>query len=372
MTDTPAKKTRPKRTVSKPTRNPTAITTATPTPSRSTTKRKARVSETDSKNPLETLLTSEYSKLTTMDISDILNYENFINLSGESQELLCSLLPPNAFSTFTLTIDPTHASRKAKGQSDSMDVDIPIERAPATLDPMTFSSSFFQSAALTFQDHLVSSWLSPDMKEKLEEFNRRTQDGSLHAEWKDEAWNRELQPSEHLVLLVRREFLKEGDVISYRRTFIKPEITVEKDLLVQFIDPKSHAITLLLQPNIIRTLPTTLLVIGHPPPEPPTLTMDDIMGTCELEDGILDVDGRVSRADRHLAASQTTTSAGADQVALSYTNMDVISARSSARAAKSFTIWRWREEMMHDIEMQMLQERGGRELVGTVYYLRNM
>lgn len=74
-----------------------------------------------------------------------------------------------------------------------MDVDsnalIP-ERSMLTLDPCVFTSSFFQSAALTFQDHLYSSWFSRKAKEIDEKCAQGLQDGTMHAEWKDEAWER--------------------------------------------------------------------------------------------------------------------------------------------------------------------------------------
>lgn len=132
---------------------------------------------------------------------DVLSYENFICLSDASQALLCKMLPPVAFTTFKSTIDPTHPSIfPHEKPSDAMVVDQPREESnassqpemsPATLDPAIFTNSFFTSAVLTFQDHLYSSWLSVKAKEKVETFNQRIRDGSLHAEWKDEAWDRD-------------------------------------------------------------------------------------------------------------------------------------------------------------------------------------
>lgn len=262
--------------------------------------------------------------------------------------------------------------------SDAMDVDSTqlngsseVPKSPSTLDPMLFSSSFFQSAALTFQDHLHSSWLSPKAKEKMENFDAGLQDGSLHAEWKDDAWNQDNLPPKRgsrnsvdtdLVALAKRSLLQEGDIIAYKRTFPIPGITVEKDLLVRSINSTSHSLSLLLQPAIGRPLPTQLLVVAPPNPEPPTLSMDDIMGTLELEDGILDVDGRVSRTDRHAM----TMSLGAGHGIFGSSDI-----RASIRTAKSFSVWRWREEMLNDFEMQMIQDRGGRELLGTISYLRS-
>lgn len=91
------------------------------------------------------------------------------------------------------------------------------------------------------------------------------------------------------------------------------------------------------------------------------------MGSQELEDTILDVDGRVSRATRHATAesllqSKSVSTKDEPNKAINYLSM---------LAAKSLSIWRWRSEMLEDFELQMLQDKGGREPVGTVYYLRN-
>ena len=77
---------------------------------------------------------------------------------------------------------------------DVMEVDSTVAvptRSIATLDPTFFTSSFFQSAALTFQDHLYSAWFSRKAKEAEETCTQGLRDGSMHAEWKDEAWERE-------------------------------------------------------------------------------------------------------------------------------------------------------------------------------------
>ncbi|KAJ2985208.1 hypothetical protein NUW54_g10226 [Trametes sanguinea] len=42
----------------------------------------------------------------------------------------------------------------------------------------------------------------------------------------------------------------------------------------------------------------------------------------------------------------------------------------AVRAWKSFTVWRWRDEMRGETELQIVQERGGRERVATLFYLR--
>lgn len=88
--------------------------------------------------------------------------------------------------------------------------------------------------------------------------------------------------------------------------------------------------------------------------------MEDVSDPRTLEHGILDVDGRVSRADRHEAPVPTVHASSADYAAR----------RANIRPWKTFTVWRWQDEMRDAIEMQLLQDMGGRERFGTLFYLR--
>ena len=173
----------------------------------------------------------------------------------------------------------------------------------------------------------------------------------------------------------------------YERKFKDKNIVVEKDLLVcmsrsvlfrsgftffssgALNTSGSIGITLLLQPNIAKSLPPTMLVIGPPAPQPPILTMEGILSSVELEDEILEIDGRVSRSDRYTAIQNEVISRRVPDGIDDSSNM--IPRVISAKAAKSLSVWRWREEMQGELEIQMIQERGGREPLGTVYFLRN-
>lgn len=127
--------------------------------------------------------------------------------------------------------------------------------------------------------------------------------------------------------------------------------------------PQSSAITVLLSPTTQTSLPPDLLVVAPPPPAPPTLTTDGILSAAELEDALLDVDGRVARAERLAAAAPPPRARReGDSVPL-----EVLVA---ARAAKALAVWRWRDEVLADVEMQRGMPRGARELLGTVFYLR--
>ena len=96
------------------------------------------------------------------------------------------------------------------------------------------------------------------------------------------------------------------------------------------------------------------------------LSIEDIADPVALERGALDVDGRVSYSDKYEddAASCPVTQTQSGGVP------DELRNSIAVRAWKSFTVWRWREEMLSQMEMQIVQERGGRERVATLFYLR--
>ncbi|RPD72958.1 hypothetical protein L226DRAFT_553923 [Lentinus tigrinus ALCF2SS1-7] len=336
-------------------------------------KRKARTSAKSPAEELEHLLTHAKSHLTKIDISNVLNYNYFLELSQESQLRLCSMLPPTAFLTYRPSVCSSHPDFPSQQQSvDGMDVD----QTPATLDPMVFTSPFFLSAAHTWQDHLFSSWLGQKASDDLEAFKQGAKDGTLHAPWKDEAWDRDHQPIHSpkkkqsptldLTALAKQGLIQEGDVIVYKRIFTAQNLTVEKDLLVDAINPGSHTITFLLSPGTKASLHPSLLVSGSHDVDGATLSMDDIADPVALERGVLDVDGRVSNSRKYeqdvAACPHALTPQGAPS--------DELKNSIAVRAWKAFTLWRWREEMRDQLDAQLLQERGARERVATLFYLR--
>ena len=109
-------------------------------------------------------------------------------------------------------------------------------------------------------------------------------------------------------------------------------------------------------------MPKDLLIVDPSPPQPPILAMDGMLSSVELEDCILDVDGRVSPANRQMASNMSSINHFGD----------VISSPQQAganRTAKALSIWRWSDEMKSDLEMQIALDRAGRSFAGTVYYL---
>lgn len=96
------------------------------------------------------------------------------------------------------------------------------------------------------------------------------------------------------------------------------------------------------------------------------LSMDDIADPVALERGVLDVDGRVSSSSKYeqdvAACPNALTPGGAPS--------DELKNMIAVRAWKAFTLWRWRDEMRNQVDAQLLQERGARERVATLFYLR--
>ncbi|KAI0350306.1 hypothetical protein OH77DRAFT_1431176 [Trametes cingulata] len=383
------------RTPAKPTTNTAVSTTsaadAEPEPP-AQGKRKARpATQKSSAEKLEYLLTNSKSKLTKVDISEVINYGNFLELSPEAQSRLCKLLPPTAFTTYQPSVCPTHPdyappSSTHNGEDvsqDRMEVDdaecptglsAPVAQTPATLDPAVFTSPFFLSAAHTFQDHLFSSWLGRKAAEDLAKFQEGSRAGHLHVDWKDEVWERDHQPilnakrkkSLHadLTALAKLGLIQQGDILAYKRAFPALNVTVEKDVLIESVDPQSQRMTFLLSPGDRKALPPSLLDRDSKESSEKMLSMEDITDPVALERGILDVDGRVRSSDKYTqdAASCTAPTSPSGGPSEELTNLIAM------RAWKAFTVWKWREGMRD--EVQMLQERGGREKLATLFYLR--
>ena len=124
----------------------------------------------------------------------------------------------------------------------------------------------------------------------------------------------------------------------------------------------------LISPGAESTLPPSLLVSGAREYDGKTLSMENISDPVALERGVLDVHGRVSSSDKfaHDAATCATpyTPSGAPSEEL----RNVI----AVRAWKAFTVWRWPDEIREQVEMQLGHERGGRERVATLFYLRGI
>ncbi|EIN11273.1 hypothetical protein PUNSTDRAFT_124709 [Punctularia strigosozonata HHB-11173 SS5] len=325
---------------------------------------------------LADLLSNPKSPLTTMDIRELLNAENWCKLSDESRAQLAPLLPPTAFRDFVPSLHPLHPARKTQierqrqrqqeleaGPSTGASISsaaiteqdpVPTSsKAPDLLDPTVFSEPNFVAAALTFQDHLYSGYMTEAHKAKVERYKRGLVDGTLHAPWKDEVWEQEhaltAEVSDRagdaaelkLVDLAKHEVIQVGDILAYSRRFPNLDVMVEKDLLVEGIHPKNYSLTLAFTTGREKDLPMSMLP-REPQPTGSTCSVT-VTNPSMLENAVLDSDGRVPK------------------------NM-----RPSGNAWKTFTLHRWRQDFEMEVgeDMMWTLPRGGRESHGTLFYLR--
>ena len=154
-----------------------------------------------------------------------------------------------------------------------------------------------------------------------------------------------------LQTLVKNGIIRVGDVLAYKRSFANAE-TIEKDTIVWFffcfslinfsiflqveaIHPTTFDLTVLTQPGQEKDLPSHLLSRDPLEPSAPTRSMTNHTLSM-LETGILDIDGRLRKAQR-----------------------------PNGNAWKCFTVWRWRAG-----SDCVQNSRGGRENYGTLFYIR--
>ncbi|ETW76489.1 hypothetical protein HETIRDRAFT_239662, partial [Heterobasidion irregulare TC 32-1] len=328
---------------------------------------KAKASDPAEK--LRVLLHEPKSALTKLDMSDVINADTWNALSSASHARLVSLFPPTAFRGFQLSLDPTHPFRRWQ---DEQHVRTPPSSRPPSpsfpsrlqdLDLGCFKDGHFLSAMQTFQDHLYTGWMTDAHKEMVEFYKSGIENGTLHASWKDEAWEGDELDEEDVVAaapaaaraqmpaskvrtgapkelrlldLVKRHIVQAGDVLVYRRHFVQAGITIEKDVLIEVVRPKS--LVVLLPSGTTSSLPAHILAHGSDMNvDGESLRSAEITSPSHLESTILDLDGRVERGQR-----------------------------PNSNAWKSLVVWRWRED-----GFEAGEKRGGREKRNTLFYLRS-
>ncbi|KAF9471827.1 hypothetical protein BDN70DRAFT_845074 [Pholiota conissans] len=326
----------------------------------------------DPQKQLKALLESSKSDLVSLEMHDIINVDTWSALPEDACRRLKELLPPTAFIGARETIGTDHPS--VVEDCTSMEVDAPNVDGTIVedkiLNPGFFNDLHFLAAARTFQDHLYLGWFSEAHRAKVKQFEEGIVAGTMAAPWKDEVWIRDNSiplpptasssftfPSESsaraggaseikLSVLVKNGIIRVGDVIAYKRFFTLCDLTVEKDCVIDAIQPKTNALTVLTASGPTKDLPAHLLSSSptsdpSPSPDsssPPTsLQSMTITSPTMLETGLLDLDGRVDKTKR-----------------------------PNGNAWKSFTIWRWRQ----GAEYNPYDARGGRENHGTLFYLR--
>ncbi|KAG6820307.1 hypothetical protein H0H93_002571 [Arthromyces matolae] len=247
-------------------------------------------------------------------------------LSIDSQTILKALLPPTAFVGFKKVLGAEHPSR---ADNDAMVVDVPTN--DDDVDPSVFTDAHFLAAAHTLQDHIYSGWMTDAHAQKIVKYEESIRNGSLAAAWKDEEWERNNPPPPalpnnttssaeragdaaeiKLPTLAQAGVLQVGDILVFRRNFSALNTVIEKDAIIRSIHPKTHTLTVLLEPGTSKYLPSHLV---SPQPSAPTGSTQEaaITSPTQLESVLLDNDGRVERGKR-----------------------------PNGNAWKCITVWRWR------------------------------
>ncbi|KAF5331815.1 hypothetical protein D9611_008903 [Ephemerocybe angulata] len=340
--------------------------------SKATAKRKSQA--VDPEQWLNSLFQNPKSILTTIDISDVFNSGAWGMLSDESRGELKKLLPPTAFVGYKPTLGRDHpASQIDEKETDDMDVDGPPHPLPEVDVPTFFTDPHFLAAARTFQDHIYSNWLSDTHIAKVAQFNRDLESGAVAVSWKDEQWLEDNPPIHpelassnasnavgrtaswnlalaggatqiKLAALVEHGIIRIGDVLAYRRSFTMSNLTIEKDVIVDDIDPSSYALTVLAAPGATKVLPQSLLApraggrTSSSTPLPNAIQTMTVASPTQLEGGLLDIDGRFDKSHR-----------------------------PNGNAWKNFSVWRWRTPGDGG---DQTNGRGGRDNHGTLFYLR--
>lgn len=146
---------------------------------------------------LELCCEAAYLLSRILDTQTVINPENFLKSSHESQRELCSLLPPVAFSTYQPRVPVEHPSTQgSSGSHDTAGQAKPTpNHSPADLDHTFLENSFLLSAAHVFQDHLVTGWMTVTEDSQISTYQEGVYTGTMHAQWKDEEWQQSHKPS---------------------------------------------------------------------------------------------------------------------------------------------------------------------------------
>ncbi|EJD50660.1 hypothetical protein AURDEDRAFT_112238 [Auricularia subglabra TFB-10046 SS5] len=274
---------------------------------------------------IEDMLTNPKSRLVSAELSGVINSHAWGCLSPDARAVLCTLLPPAAFPGFEPELDPRHPARRGQASENGYNDANADGNAGqiVELDPKFLESAPFQAALSTFQDHLSNGYFSREHVKELGEYTTAVREGTLHAAWKDDAWDERLngdseQPQEpaarrpppppkktvvpRLLDLVNDDVILVGDVLSYDRTF-SAGVRIQKDVLIHSIHPRTHALSVLFSSSSTEALPAQLL--ASPPDLSVAHTAASVTTPAQLEAAILSADGRAGRVPR-LSATEAS------------------------------------------------------------------
>ncbi|KAG8752327.1 hypothetical protein FRC14_007136 [Serendipita sp. 396] len=305
---------------------------------------------------LEWILSSDKSPLCSVSLKKVINEVTWVCLSEEDRKILSSLLPPTIQSGYKPALPWYHPSK------GTVDVDAQsIEPQPGTADVFEAETGLFmnlpsfESALVTFQDQLYSGWLTTKHRNDVEKFSNGINSGEAHAPWKDEAWEIEQRREDeegrrkrddrpNLAKMHQLDIIRSSDILNYRRHFPEQGVFIEKDLLVE--GRWTHGLSVITPGGQESGLPLGMLMSNPVPPPGTPLQQMHIQSPEELEQAILDIDGRIPRENRRKVDSW-----------------------------KRFSLWRLLPELQFagdpwDMGFGSMGVRGPREKRGTLFYLR--
>jgi len=208
-----APRSRPKRTAKPPAAfDPSAAETASKKRKRSPKPPKSAQDIADD------LLRNPKSRLTTMDMRSVINAHTWSALSSDSRAILATMLPPTALPFFVAEPDETHP---AHARTPSTSANAPLV-PDLEIDSSFLTCPFFEAAMRTFQDHIFSGYFAREHEQELNAYEQGLRDGTLHAAWKDDAWEHDHPAAEEkrpilaevsLTELARAGVLREGDTL---------------------------------------------------------------------------------------------------------------------------------------------------------------
>jgi hypothetical protein len=172
--------------------------------------------------------------------------------------------------------------------------------------------------------------------------------------------------------LIHHRLVSEGDIITYKRSFPQLDESIEKDIYVRygllltsnaaddhiqvFSAHSRSGLVIVLPPGSTASLPPSMVGSNPTPRDSSNLQQTSVQSLEELENTVLDIDGRVPRSER-------VTS-----------NVNDV--------WKRFSVWKQTARLVEEYDAleaiavsfqdseAALNPRGGRENRGTMFYLR--
>ncbi|KAL7266557.1 hypothetical protein RUND412_010892 [Rhizina undulata] len=244
-----------------------------------TTSRKSRVSEAQ-KWSVEFLISNPKSKLASGNLFTILNKEVWDLLSEEDQQEALKFLPEH-----DKVYEPVDASKISED----------IQPKARLADNFWEANVYFKEGVHNFQTNLSEGRYDPDFLAEADRAKALRDSGACE-DFKNQQfelfWGQKQQIPRGAIAgeasrvkvqtLAKHNFLKEGDVWSYRRTFQGYDEAVEKDIILISIDPKDYSFTFAYPPGTHQ----------YTSAERPDKIISNVISMGALETVILKEDGR--------------------------------------------------------------------------------